>query len=473
MDQELLHGSLAENVLIVLCFYDDEAQMIRNSVSPDLFESSVFQRIARVAIEYGDQYSESPKEHLPDLLEDSLRSSDDSTARLYDKTLENLFEAQTGVNPTFVLNKLSRFVREQNLKILTLEAMKSLKDGDLDEAESIISKSLGNSLDLFHPGLFFNDPVQSLRFLRSTYNSDNIIRTGIQQLDADDICPARKEFFLVLAPPNRGKTWTMVHLGKNALLQRFKVLHITLEMEEDKIAQRYIQNLFSVSKRKAQVLVPRLLKTENGKLESLEFDEISRPAFDEIDIAQVLRKKLKRVSNRLNLVIKQFPPRTLSIKGIETYLDGLDRMHKFQPDVLILDYADDMYINPSNIRTETMVLYKELRKIAVERNLAMISASQANRAAERAKVITLENFAEDYSKGHTADNVISYNQTLHEKQHSLARLFVAKGRNDRSGQLLLISQSYTIGQFCLDSVMMNKNYWDMLSILDQESEENV
>ena len=121
-----------------------------------------------------------------------------------------------------------------------------------------------------------------------------------------------------------------------------------------------------------------------------------------------------------------------------------------------------MNIDKDNVRVATGRTYQDLRGLGVERHVAVVTASQANRTAEGTKWLTRKYLAEDYSKVAIADNLITFNQTIYERQLKLARLFVDKGRNDRTGDAILISQNYQLGQFCLDSVKMNNDYWGML-----------
>jgi hypothetical protein len=92
----------------------------------------------------------------------------------------------------------------------------------------------------------------------------------------------------------------------------------------------------------------------------------------------------------------------------------------------------------------------------------MVTASQSNRQGNKDKWITMDNFAEDFSKAGISDVVLSYNQTDAEYQLGLARLFLPKVRDSVKDVAVLISQAYGMGQFCLDSVKMEDTYWNQL-----------
>lgn len=80
--------------------------------------------------------------------------------------------------------------------------------------------------------------------------------------------------------------------------------------------------------------------------------------------------------------------------------------------------------------------------------------------------------SEDISKAFTADNVLTYSRTQEEKDRNLARLYVSHARGRRDGQTIVISQSYTTGQFVLPggSMLQNEAYWDVLKANPDEEE---
>ncbi len=182
------------------------------------------------------------------------------------------------------------------------------------------------------------------------------------------------------------------------------------------------------------------------------------------DIRNKLSSRVKREFRRRPPIrIKEFATKALTMAGIRAYLEGLERYEKFTPDLICVDYPDLMKLDTNNLRLELGDLIAELRGLAVARNAAMVIVSQGNRDSERASLVTRDMAAEDISKIATSDTVYTYSQTPAEKELGLARIFVEKARNEDSKMQVLITQAYAIGQFCLDSVMLNADYWDVLS----------
>jgi replicative DNA helicase len=248
-----------------------------------------------------------------------------------------------------------------------------------------------------------------------------------------------------------------------AIMHRLKTVHITLEMSEGRVAQRYFQTLYSIAKRPEVSKVSKFKKDDFGVLtDFLQTDLTPRYSLQDPDIRQNLEKLINKWAIRQlnNIYIKEFPTSSLTLHQLEGYLDNLAATKKFYPDLLILDYPDLMKLDRNDLRLSLDDLVKKLRGLAVERNLALATVSQSNRAGAKAKLLDADAIAEAYSKTQHADVTITLSMTAAEKRLGLARLFVAAGRNDQDGFTLVISQHYQTGTFILDSAMMPSDYWN-------------
>lgn len=264
-------------------------------------------------------------------------------------------------------------------------------------------------------------------------------------------------------------TWFLIHLGKMALLQRKKILHISLELSEERLKARYLQALFGVALRYEDIQNQNaFFKTDRfGCFNDVDFRDIKNlKTFKDKDINVYLRNELDKVSIPKRMVIREFPTGSLTINQLVTYLDNLESFYNFIPDIILLDYLDLMSIDADKLRVDLGKTAVDLRGIAVERNLAMVTVAQTNRAGEGRQVLTRKHLAEDFSKVRISDNLITYNQVVDlEQEKGYARLFVDKARNTRTGDIVLISQNYSIGQFCLNSCHLDSKgdkYWSMV-----------
>jgi replicative DNA helicase len=466
-NNEKLSGALQENILTLLCFDDANCKIVRAAVTPHIFESTVYREVAGIAIDFIDQYGETVKDHLPDHLEGILKGTDTRKADTYEKLVKNLFMAREAVNGAYVVSQLHKFVRQQTLKSAVIRAVEAIEDGRIDAAEVELTKGLASQSVAFSAGLNLNSTADILSIVDSP--EEEGFELGIPALDSEGIIPRRKELLVFLAPRGKGKSWFITHCAKQALLQRWSAVIITLEMSEKRYAARMLQSFFSISRRHADVKVTRFVKDKLGDLQDIIQEQIERITMQDPDIKQKLRSRADREFRRRPPIrIKEFPTRSLTVAGLRAYLDGLERFEKFTPDLICIDYPDLMALDSKNLRLELGELIADIRGIGVARNAAMVVVSQGNRASETATLVTGDMAAEDISKIATADVVLTYSQTPAEKILGLARLFVEKARNEESKLQILITQAYAVGQFCLDSMRLKVDYWSILENKDPE-----
>ena len=466
-------GVLQENLLVLLAFDDERSKVIRHTIPPEMFGGQ-YKLIAARIYDYIDKYKKSPNDHLADILEDKITSSNKREADLYSDIIGSIHEAKANINAAYVMAQMGTFGRRQALRSVAVDLAKALQrdtEASLGEAEALIKKAQSSAMNVFDPGVRLGDKKLALNFLDIQQSS---FPTGIAELDKRGFGPTRKEFWMMIASTKKGKSWALAHLAKMAVMHRHKVLHITLENSWERTAQRYYQAFFSISKRKEKYNVVKFEKDSLGRISGLADAEL-KPAlsFDDPHIREKLEKRIDKWGPRLlnNIIVKQFPTGSLTVPQLEAYMANLETTERFTPDLLVIDYPDLMKQTKDNLRGSLDETYKDLRGLFVERNIAGAAVSQSNRGAASAKSVKIENVAEAWSKIAHCDTVITYSQTEAEKQIGLARLNVAAGRNDADNLTMVISQNYGTGNFVIDSVPMTGNYFQLLPATEFEEGE--
>ena len=187
---------------------------------------------------------------------------------------------------------------------------------------------------------------------------------------------------ICMAGTGVGKSLFMCHVAASCLVQGKNVLYITLEMAEEKIAERIDANLLDVSLNDLQDLPKSMYK-----------------------------KKIKRVREKTTgkLIIKEYPTASAHSGHIRHLLQELDLKRSFKPHIIFIDYLNicsSFRIRPgSNMNTYTYVkaIAEEIRGLAVEFNVPIMSATQTNRAGFVSTDIGLEDTAESFGLPATAD----------------------------------------------------------------------
>ena len=458
-------SALQENFITILTYDDKDCITIRNLVPPE-FWGGPYAEISRRIYEYIDRFKKAPKDHIADLMADKIENKKNPReSSLYKDIILSIHEQSQNINSEYVMSQLATYVKRQSLRSIAIDLGKALQqdtDESLEEAERLIGQARTQQVSVFDPGLRLSNTDRVLEFLDQ---QSSCFPTGIPELDKRGFGPTRKELWLYIAAAKRGKTWMLIQLAKMATLQRLKVCHVTLEMSQDRCAQRYMQAFFAMAKRKEKKIVTKFERDSLGRMVGFDEAEVSpKLSMDDPKIRDKLERRIKQSSSRYldNIFVKQFATSTLTVRQLESYLDGLENNERFIPDLLIVDYPDLMKLDASNMRLEIDQVYKELRGIFVSRNIAGAIVSQGNRTSEKAKNVTSGMVAEAWSKIAHADCIITYNQTEAEHKMGLARLYVSGGRNDEDKISLVISQNYAMGTFVVDSILMSNDYFKQL-----------
>lgn len=457
----MLTGSLEDNVLTCLVHSAEHAANVAMHCPPELFSTPKYRLIAERAAEYLLAYSKPAGVHMRDLLEKELSRGDDG--KILANVLDGMDTLLPNLNTDYVLTELTRFITTRKLAAIIEEADELLRAGDTEGAERALSQrdvAQGSS-----PGIWLHD-AEAMMAWRNVPESD-YFPSGIEALDNRGIRPARGELFLVIGAKKIGKSWWAIEIAKHNINRRKRVLHITLENSEEITAKRYIQALFAMTTGQTETIrVPIFKRDQLGRFTTIDYDQRIAEGITDATAPRV-KKRLLALKARARLLIKQFPTGSLTIAGLNSFLDQLARNENFRPDLIVLDSINRMKVNGDKIRTDLGQLAIQLRGIAVARNVAIFTTTHSNRAGDSAKVVSgAQHVGEDYSLTGTADTVCTISRTKQEREAGRARIFVDAARNAEDKWIAMISQNFATGQFAIDSIFMNKHVEQEVDRLD-------
>jgi hypothetical protein len=447
-------------------------------VKPYLFDNEIHRTIATRVMAYWDQHERAPgPAHTPDLVADILEDPENRRADAYRSVLNNMLALHDDkqLNPQYVIDQLQTFLRLQQAKHLIIESADKLTEKQ-QLALPEVQQKWANFLR--------SDPNPPLDDAVRLGDIDSFVRefehynrreftSGIPLLDHHYVVPTRGLLSLLLGTVSSGKSWYLVHLGRRALMQAQKVLHVTLELPTREVRARYHQNFCAVAKYQSYLTTPiTTLTTTPGMPDG--HKHLTGFGHDQLTAKFCLQdaglgSKLKnfhrtRLAMLNNLVIKQFPAQTLTVPQLHGYLDQLQLTHGFVPDLLLVDYLGLLKTGSDNHRIDLGRQVVELRGLASARNLAVVSVHQLNREAQKLKTVTSEHVAEDFSMIATADYVLVLNRSKLEQPHKLARLWVEKAREGEAHFGVVLAQNYQHGQFVVNSAPLGDadRYWRMV-----------
>jgi replicative DNA helicase len=215
-----------------------------------------------------------------------------------------------------------------------------------------------------------------------------------------------KTLNIALAGTGVGKSLFMCHVASSALIEGKNVLYITLEMAEEKIAERIDANLLNVNIQ--------------------DITDLPKPMFD--TKVEDLAKKTQGT-----LIIKEYPTASAHSGHFKSLLNELALKKSFRPDIIFVDYlnicASSRYRANGNVNSYSYIkaIAEELRGLAVEANLPIVSATQTTRSGYGSSDVELTDTSESFGLPATADLMFALIST--EELEGLNQILVKQLKN--------------------------------------------
>jgi len=389
-------------------------------VKETYFEFPSHQKFWTVISDYYGSYKKLPSDEQ--ILEQirELKSENELLSDFKEELKEiNSVDEKSLENEEFYLDKVEEFAKEQCLKDAIITSIDLLKQKKFGKIEEQIRDALSVSRDVDLGIDYFGD-VEN-RYARLNNNTlDTQFRTPFETINQElEGGLAPKELAMVVAPPGVGKSLFLANQAARSVMDGKDVLYISLEMSEDRVAQR----MDSIFTRIKQVELKKGHKMLTDRLEQM---KVAAP-------------------NMGSLKIKEFPTKRLTVTGLRAYLNQLRNYEDFHPDIIVIDYLELM-TNIDNTMSEYMAqerIAQELRGIAVEHKCLVWTATQTNRKGKEVDIITDAELADSYGKIRVCDLAFSINQKEQEFDEGKARMFVMKSRNGRARYIVPIRIDYS------------------------------
>ena len=211
-----------------------------------------------------------------------------------------------------------------------------------------------------------------------------------------------KTLNICLAGTGVGKTMFMTHLASSILLQNKNVLYITMEMAEERIAERIDANLLNVGMSDLEELPYQMYETKINKLQS---------------------------KTTGTLIIKEYPTASAHTGHFKNLMSELALKKSFKPDILFVDYlnicASARFKPGANVNSYTYIkaIAEELRGLAVEYDIPIFSATQTTRGGYISSDVGLEDTSESFGLPATADFMFALisSEELEEKNQIMVK----------------------------------------------------
>ncbi len=368
----------------------------------DYNEKVVFEEISNFIVKYNNLPT---KESLIIESENRTDITDDSSKQI--KDFIGLLES-TPSDEQWLLDITEKWCKDRAIYLALVESI-SIADGNHDKKTqdaipSILSDALAVSFDNQVGHDFLNDYEERYEFYHQKEEKIPFDLEFFNKITKGGL--PNKTLNIALAGTGVGKSLFMCHVASSSLLQGKNVLYITLEMAEEKIAERIDANLLNVN-----------------------IQEIA-------NLPQVMfENKVTNLAKKTQgtLIIKEYPTASAHAGHFRSLLNELALKKSFRPDIIFVDYlnicASSRYKANGNVNSYSYIkaIAEELRGLAVEANLPIVSATQTTRSGFGNSDVELTDTSESFGLPATADLMFALIST--EELEGLNQIMVKQLKN--------------------------------------------
>ena len=378
-----------EQLILENLIYDSQyASLVGVFLKPEYFRAHPEKIVFREIQNHIKEYNKSPSVSS---LANIISERDDLNENLFNNCLEILKAYKKKSDDTeWLIHETEKWAKDAAVYNGIVDSIAILEGKDKNKPKDVIpdmlTDALAVSLDTSVGHNYIDDASERWDYY---HKREQRYPFGIEMLDkitGGGISP--KTLTVFLGGTGSGKTLVKTHLASQYIKQGFDVLYITMEMAQERIAERVDANLLDIDLDQIRLL-PR--DSFNAKIE----------------------KMMNSTRNFGRLVIKEYPTSGAHVGNFRGLLRELKIKKRFTPQIVILDYLNICASNrvkwTSNMNTYVYIksIAEEIRGFAVECNVPVITSSQLNREGYMSSDPDMSNISESFGLPATADLMLA------------------------------------------------------------------
>jgi replicative DNA helicase len=344
----------------------------------DKIERTVFEEIAK----FVDKYNKVPTQTSLEIEVSGRKDLNEEEFKKVVAVIQTL--NSTDVDFDWLVNTTEQFCKDKAVYNAIVEGIQIIdgkdKDRGPDAIPSILTDALAVGFDNRVGHDYLLDADERYDYYHTIEEKIPFDLDFFNKITKGGLPP--KTLNIVLAGTGVGKSLFMCHVAANCLSQGKNVLYITLEMAEERIAERIDANLMNIS------------------MEDLH--DLPKSMYDN-KIAQIIK------STSGKLIVKEYPTASAHTAHFRGLIKELAIKKTFKPDIIFVDYlnicASSRFKGAISVNSYMYIkaIAEELRGLAVETNVPIMSATQTNRTGFVSSDIGLEDVSESFGLPATAD----------------------------------------------------------------------
>ena len=398
--------TIEKTILKNLILNEDYTRKVLPFIKKDYFDSVHEKVIFEESERFISEYNKCP---TVEILNIECEKRSDINQETFQTVVSALSEFDTDrSNEEWLTDVTEKWCRDRAIYLALVESI-GIADGNnekknIDAIPSILSDALAVSFDnhVGHDYLqdfserfdFYHQKEERIPFDLDFFNK--ITKGGL----------VNKSLNIALAGTGVGKSLFMCHMASSVLLRGSNVLYITLEMAEEKIAERIDANLLNIPIQQLTDLPRSMFENKVSKLAE---------------------------KTQGSLIIKEYPTASAHVGHFRSLLNELALKKSFRPDIIFVDYlnicASERYRGNSSVNSYSYIkaIAEELRGLACEAKVPIVSATQTTRSGYGSSDVELTDTSESFGLPATADLMFALIST--DELEELGQIMVKQLKN--------------------------------------------
>ena len=365
-----------------LLYNEDYTRKVLPFLKPEYFEDRSERIVFSEIQKFIDQYNKRPTKET---LQIDIGKRKDLNEEEYKRIVELISTLnKEDIDLDWLVNTTEKFCKDRAVHNAVMDGIHILDGKDKKHTPEAIPEILRDALSVSFDRNVGHDYLSDIERRFDFYHKkENRIPFDLDYFNkvTKGGLPT-KTLNVALAGTGVGKTLFMCHQAASALAQNKNVLYITMEMAEERIAERIDANLLNISMEDLHMLNRKLF---NDKITSLQSKTTG------------------------TLIIKEYPTASAGVNHYRALVNELALKRTFKPDLIFVDYinicASSRFKPGSNVNSYTYVkaIAEEMRGLAVELDVPIVTATQTTRSGFVSSDIGLEDTSESFGLPATAD----------------------------------------------------------------------
>ena len=385
---------------------DDFVRKVIPFLKPEYFMAFEDNKVFKVIYDFVEKYNNPPSKQAIILKLNEDKSLNEDTHKKCMEVIDTLNGDE--VDKNWLVDETEKFCKDKALYLGVMESIQIIdgkkKDMSTDALPSILSEALSVGFDTNVGHDFIEDADKRFDYYHRLEEKIEFDLDMFNKITEGGL--SNKTLNIALAGTGVGKSLFMCHMASACIAKGQNVLYITLEMSEERIAERIDANLMNIP--------------------IMDLKDLSKAMYDD---------RISKINDKIEgrLIVKEYPTASAHAGHFKALINELKLKRSFFPNIIFIDYLNictSSRFRPGSMANSYTIIKsiaEELRGLAVEQNVPIVSATQTTRGGYGNSDVDLTDTSESFGLPATADLMFAIIST--EELEQLGQFMIKQLKN--------------------------------------------